>query len=137
ENSAPGKEVSPARLELAHMKIDEGLRRGQRVRVRSGDTVGKIAKRTGVSVKELAQWNGMKTTGILRAGTIITIPRRGSVSRGARTTAAPGDGGGFQHVVRPGDSLRGISRAHGVPVETLAEAEQLDPEQTLRQGRGP
>ena len=135
EDSVPGKEISPARLGLAHMKIDEGLRRGQRVRVRSGDTLGKIAKRTGVSVKELAQWNGMKTTGILRAGTIITIPRRGSVSRGARTTAAPGDGGGFQHVVRPGDSLRGISRAHGVPVETLAEANHLDPEQPLRKGR--
>jgi len=135
EDSVPGKEVSPARLELAHMKIDEGLRRGQRVRVREGDTLGKIAKRTGVSVKALAQRNGMKATDILRAGTIITIPRRGSVSRGARTTAAPGDGGGFQHVVRPGDTLGGISRAHGVPVETLAEVNHLHPGQPLRSGR--
>jgi len=135
EDSIPGKEVSPAQLGLAHMKIDEGLRRGQRVRVRSGDTLGKIAKRTGVSVKELAQWNGMKTTGILRAGTIITIPRRGSVSRGAKTTAAPGDGNGFQFVVRPGDTLGGISRAHGVPVKTLTEVNHLDPGQPLRKGR--
>jgi membrane-bound lytic murein transglycosylase D len=135
EDSVPGKEISPARLVLAHMKIEEGLRRGQKVRVRSGDTLGKIAKRTGVSVKELAQWNGMKTTGILRAGTVITIPRRGAVSRGARSTAAPGDGGGFPHVVRSGESLGGISRAHGVPVETLAEANHLDPDQPLRKGR--
>src|SRR4030067_451010 len=71
EDFVPGKEVSPARLELAHTKIEEGLRRGQRVRVREGDTLGKIAKRTGVSVKALAQRNGMKATDILRAANII------------------------------------------------------------------
>ena len=37
--SAPGTKVAPDMLRMAHMRVDEGYRRGQRIRVRRGDTL--------------------------------------------------------------------------------------------------
>ena len=47
-----------------------------RYKVRSGDFLGKIARRYGVSVKKIMRWNGMRSTR-LRIGQRLTIyPRR-------------------------------------------------------------
>ncbi len=124
EESVPGTRVSPDMLRMAHMRVDEGYRRGQRIRVRRGDTLWKIARRSGVSVKSLARANRMKTNGILRAGKIIRIP-------GAFSSA----GNGSRHVVRRGETLWSIARAHGVTVEQLAKRNNMTPRELLRSGR--
>jgi membrane-bound lytic murein transglycosylase D len=124
EEAAPGTKVSPDMLRMAHLRVDEGYRRGQRIRVRRGDTLWKIARRSGVSVKSLARANRMKTTGILRAGATIRIP--GAVSR---------SGKGSRHVVRRGESLWSIARAHGVTVNQLARRNNMTPRESLRSGR--
>lgn len=123
-DAVPGNQVSPDQLRLAHMRGDEGYRRGQRVRVRSGDTLWKIARRAGVSVSALAQANGMKTNGVLRAGRTIRIPGSGASL-----------GGGSRHVVRPGDTLWKIARQYGVSVSQLARRNHMSTGQTLRTGR--
>ena len=74
EDSVPGKEISPDQLRLAHMRGDEGYRRGSRVRVRRGDTLSQIARRAGVSVRSLMHANGIRDASRLRAGSIIRIP---------------------------------------------------------------
>lgn len=74
ESSVPGKAISPDQLRLAHMRVDEGYRRGSRVRVRRGDTLSKIARRAGVSVKSLMRANGIRDATRLRAGSVIRIP---------------------------------------------------------------
>ncbi len=121
--AVPGNRVSPDQLRLAHMRMDEGYRRGQRIRVRRGDTLWKIARRAGVSVNALARANGMKTTGILRAGTVIRIPG-----------AVPSVGEGTRHVVRRGDTLWKIARKYGVSVGQLARRNRMHAGQTLRTG---
>ncbi len=135
EESVPGKEISPDQLKLAHMRIEEGFRRGQKLRVRRGDTLSAIARRSGVSVRELMQANRIRDARSLRAGSILRIPRDGSVSRGKRSAAAPDDGKGLRHVVRPGDTLWSISRAHGVTVDQLADRNNLSPRESLPCGR--
>ncbi len=124
EESVPGREISPDQLRLAHMRVDEGYRRGQKIRVRRGDTLWKIARRSGVGVKALAEANGMKTTGTLRAGAVIRIP--GEVPR---------CGKGDRHVVRSGETLWSIARSHGVTVDLLADRNNMSPRESLRSGR--
>ena len=75
EDSVPGKEISPDQLRLAHMRVDEGYRKGRTVRVRKGDTLSKIARLAGVSVRSLMRANGIQEAGMIRAGSLIRIPR--------------------------------------------------------------
>jgi membrane-bound lytic murein transglycosylase D len=124
EASVPGTIVSPDKLNLAHMRRDDRYRRGQRIRVRRGDTLWKIARRSGVSVKALARANRMRTSSILRAGSVIRIP--GGTYR---------SGKGTRHVVRRGDTLWKISRKYGVTVKQLARRNHMRSGQTLRTGR--
>lgn len=135
EDSAPGKEISPDQLKLAHMRAEEGFRRGQKMRVRKGDTLSAIARRSGVSVRELMRANGIRDSRSLRAGAIIRIPRAGSVSRKESPAAAPGGGTEQRHVVRQGDTLWSIARAHGITVDQLADRNNMTPRQSLQCGR--
>lgn len=86
-----------------------------------GDTLGKIAKRNGVTLKALEAANpGVEPTK-LKVGQKLTIPAGGSA---AATTAADttGTGGGEIYVVKSGDTLTKIARSHGTTVKAL-EAE--------------
>jgi membrane-bound lytic murein transglycosylase D len=124
EEAAPGTKVSPDMLRMAHMRVDDRYRRGHRVRVRRGDSLWKIARRAGVSVRSLARANRIKTASVLRVGSIIRIPGAGSSS-----------GKGSRHVVRRGESLWSIARAHGITVNQLARRNNMSPRESLRSGR--
>jgi len=52
--------------------------------VRRGDTLASVARRSGVSVKELARLNRISTRGELRKGQTVKIPKTVSVARGRR-----------------------------------------------------
>jgi membrane-bound lytic murein transglycosylase D len=52
--------------------------------VRRGDTLASVARRSGVSVKELARLNRISTRGELRRGQTVKIPKTVSVARGRR-----------------------------------------------------
>jgi membrane-bound lytic murein transglycosylase D len=54
--------------------------------VRRGDTLASVARRSGVSVKELARLNRISSSGELRKGQTVKIPKamRASRGRGAR-----------------------------------------------------
>ncbi|MGE5189505.1 MAG: transglycosylase SLT domain-containing protein [Gemmatimonadota bacterium] len=100
EEAIPGKEVSPAQLTMAHMRVEEGIRRGRgrakgrTVRVYRGDTLTRIAADVGVSVGALARANGMSVNAILKAGTRLRVPRAVAPRpvRTPRQSASGGDG---------------------------------------------
>jgi membrane-bound lytic murein transglycosylase D len=94
EASVPGRALSPQDLKLAHMRVDEGYRRGGLVRVRRGDTLSHIARRTGVSVRDLMRANGIRDPGMLRAGAVLRIPGPGSAPAPGPPPQARGGGGG-------------------------------------------
>lgn len=89
-----------------------------RYRVRSGDYLGKIASRHGVSVSSIKRWNGLKSNN-LRVGQYLTIyPRNYAASATTIKNTATSDGTKKSvskdkyttYVVKKGDSLWLISQ---------------------------
>ena len=59
--------TKPARVYYAHKSSTKG-KRGVIHRVRSGDTLGALAARYGVSIKNICDWNGISRSTTLRIG---------------------------------------------------------------------
>jgi len=98
-----------------------------RYKVRSGDYLGRIAQRYGVSVSQIKSWNGLKSND-LRVGQRLTIfPRRPVTSTAETVASNPSSSTAAAdnpkvHVVQKGDSLWTISRQYpGISVENLRE----------------
>jgi membrane-bound lytic murein transglycosylase D len=92
-----------------------------RYRVRSGDYLGKIARKFGVRVSQIKQWNGLRSNNI-RVGQRLTVYPRKPVFD-ANVTAAPTktpNSGGKTYKVKNGDSLWTIAQKFpGVSIDNL------------------
>lgn len=90
-----------------------------RYRVRSGDTLGKIAQRHRTTVARLQSWNNIRGTRI-NVGQTLRVPSTGSSRSTARSTtarqSAPASG---RYQVRSGDTLGGIADRFGVGTSDL------------------
>ena len=101
---------------------------GERItyKVKSGDTLGKIAGMYRCSVANIKRWNNLKSTNI-RVGQRLVIYRGGkssgsSVSSSISATSqssAPASSGASTYTVKSGDTLSGIAARHGVSVANL------------------
>ncbi|KAA3623945.1 MAG: LysM peptidoglycan-binding domain-containing protein, partial [Flavobacterium sp.] len=93
-----------------------------RYRVRSGDYLGKIASKYGVTVNQIKRWNGLRSTR-LRIGQRLTIyPRGGGPKKSTITSTASAKAktGEQTYTVKNGDSLWSISQKFpGVTVENI------------------
>ncbi|WP_432412290.1 LysM peptidoglycan-binding domain-containing protein [Rasiella sp. SM2506] len=92
-----------------------------RYRVRSGDFLGKIAEKYGVSVSSIKRWNGLKSNR-LRVGQRLTIhsrnPIKSTASKAGSKTASSNSE--RTYTVKNGDSLWSISQKFpGVSVDNL------------------
>lgn len=89
-------------------------------RVRSGDVLGKIAQRYGVSVKSLKRWNRLRSNNI-RVGQRLTIyPRKPMASTSNSSVSIKKPIQGETYVVKSGDSLWSIAnKIPGVSVSNL------------------
>jgi membrane-bound lytic murein transglycosylase D len=106
-----------------------------RYRVRKGEDLAAVARRFGVTTADLRDANGLKSNKVA-AGARLTIPAGGAqVQREALE-------GGLVYVVKGGDTLASVARAHKVNREDLANwngmgsSEPLLPGQRLRIGSG-
>ncbi|MBW1293872.1 LysM peptidoglycan-binding domain-containing protein [Aquimarina litoralis] len=96
-----------------------------RYRVRSGDYLGRIARRYGVRVSQIKRWNGLRSNN-LRIGQRLTIyPRRPVIDRPKKSTskkavASTNPGNSETYTVKSGDTLWSISQKFkGVTIENL------------------
>lgn len=91
---------------------------GSTYTVKSGDSLWRIARRSGTTVSALAAANNISPSAVLRIGQKLVVPGGGtagsSVSSGS--TAAPGE-----YIVRAGDSYDRIARRHGTTAKKLME----------------
>lgn len=108
----------------------------ERIVSKKGQTMLSIAKKQGVTSKQLAWYNPMVAklkSGALRAGQAIYVPRRDVVAL-ARDIPNPSveryprrstSGGVRRHVVRRGETLSGIARRYGTSAKTLTKLNGL------------
>jgi len=151
EETVPGKEVSPDQMTMAHMRVEEGGRKGKggrgrraepgdSVTVRKGDTLARIAKAHGVSAKELARANNLSPGSKLAAGSRLVLPGEEasgpSAPKKEKVAQSPPAGGkrAVRYKVHKGDTLEQIARVYGVRPDRLAERNRLRPGDTLRVG---
>lgn len=126
-------------------------------RVKSGDTLGKIARIYGTSVSELCRLNGIKPTTVLRIGQSIrctaganyvaktkkqtTAKKAVTVEAQSEPLAAVSAGqnqtGGepVYHKIQSGDTLGAIAQKYGTTVSKLCELNGITRTTILRLGR--
>ena len=130
-------------------------------RVKSGDTLGKIARMYGTTVAELCRLNGLKATSILRLGQSIrcsagaeakatkstnkqqTQPKSTAVSTKKIVVAADAsaeasldaDSKPVYHRIQSGDTLSAIATRYGTTVEKLCELNGISRTTILKLGR--
>ena len=120
---APVAPVAPAVPEVG----------GSEYVVAKGDSLAKIAKKAGVSLKALQAANPGVVPTKLKVGQKLVIPAGGKVApeAGAKSTpaaasaAAANDAGAGSYVVKSGDSLAKIAKAHGTTVKAIEAANGL------------
>ena len=104
--------------------------------VKSGDTLGGIARRHGTTVGALRAANNLSGDG-LRVGQKLVIPGNAvplSAPAAAPVASAPRAGSGSYTVV-PGDTLGSIAKKHGVKVGDLATLNTITDPAKLRVGQ--
>ncbi len=120
--------VSPEFIALnEEMRLDRSYSSGEGSRtvrknytVRRGDTLSSVARRHGVSVKDLARWNGLQSKSRLRAGQHLSLQTR--VSSKQRVAKSSSKGKAVQKIsykVKQGDTLSSIGRRYNVSVKQI------------------
>jgi membrane-bound lytic murein transglycosylase D len=90
-------------------------------KVKRGETISEIADEYGVSQRELLTWNGLDQRGRIQAGQRIRV-------------VSPDRPGERTHIVRRGDTLKGLARRYGVSVQALRTANGISDGETLKAG---
>jgi len=112
--------VKPAAAPTAQTETEDIADGAKRYRVRSGDTLEKIAQAHGVSVSQLKRWNGLTSSRIYPGKTLVIEPLAKPVKPAATGAAEKGTKGkGTVYVVRKGDTLWSIAQAHNVQLADL------------------
>ncbi|WP_241521732.1 lytic transglycosylase domain-containing protein [Arthrobacter pityocampae] len=93
--------------------------------VKSGDTIGAIAKRFGLSTDAVLTRNGMTARTVIYPGQKIKLTG-GSAPTAKSVAAAPAaPAGGSTYVVKPGDTLGAIASRNGVSLQSVLTANRL------------
>ncbi len=112
---------------------------GMTYKVRSGDSLGAIARRFGTTTAALRTVNNM-TADTIRVGLELRLPEGTKLVADApaatTTTAAPrANGETIRHTVQPGESLGIIARKYQVTVGELAAANSITDPAKIRAGQ--
>ena len=86
----------------------------QKYLISRGDTLGAIARRFGVSVQQLKQWNGLRTSRISVGKSLTVWPDSRTSSSVPISTKKS-----IRYKIQPGDTLDAIARRFGVTVMNL------------------
>ena len=94
-----------------------------RYKVRQGDYLGKIARKFGVRVSQLKQWNGLRSNNLKIGQRLTVYPRNPSaVTNASNKPKSAAKFNGKTYKVKSGDSLWSISQKFpGVSVQNIKE----------------
>jgi membrane-bound lytic murein transglycosylase D len=114
-----------------------------RYTVKKGDTLGRIARAHAVSADDLRRWNNLSRDARLRPGHVLRISRPAEAKAAAALQAQARSAAGMAHpaphvkryVVKRGDTLGRIARAHAVSADDLRRWNNLSRDAELRPGQ--
>ena len=95
-------------------------------KVKSGDAIGTIASRHGVTLTQIKQWNNLSSN-LIKEGQILII--HSNSNRSSSTTIAlnaDNPTSSKTYTVRPGDSLWMISQKHSLSIEQIKRLNNLN-----------
>ena len=111
-------------------------------RVKKGETLGHIALRYHVSVRNLQRWNGLTSRSVLRIGQRIKIyggsaPASSSGSGSSKSSATTSKSGGYEwYTIKSGDTLLGIAyKFKGVSLNDILQLNGLTKNSKIYPGR--
>ena len=113
---------TPAPMPLPPVAVEQPAPTGTEYAVAKGDSLAKIAKKNGVSVKALEAANPGVVPTKLKIGQKLVIPASTKTSAEAAPAAAASDAGTASYTVKSGDSLTKIAKAHGTTVKAIEAA---------------
>ncbi len=97
---------------------------GTRYTVKAGDSVWGISNAHGISMAQLIQWNNIKNN-FVYPGQSLIVSNGGSASVNTPSTpSTPSTGAsvsGAKYTVKAGDSVWGVSHAHGISMAQLIQ----------------
>jgi membrane-bound lytic murein transglycosylase D len=97
-------------------------------KVKSGDVLGKIATRYGVSVAQLKSWNNLNSN-LIRVGQVLIVQAETVQNTVSSATLALNEGSAASsktYTVQPGDSLWIISKKHSLTIEQIKRLNNLN-----------
>ena len=110
--------------------------------VKRGETLGHIAMKYHVSVKNLMRWNGLSSKSVLRIGQRIRIyggsgPAVSSSSGSSKSSATTSKSGGYEwYTIKKGDTLLGIAyKFKGVNLNDILRLNGLTKNSKIYPGR--
>ena len=113
-------------------------------RVKKGETLGHIAMKYHVSVKNLMRWNGLTSKSVLRIGQRLNIyggsapaASKGSGSGSSKSSASTSKSGGYEwYTIKSGDTLLGIAyKFSGVTLNDILRLNGLSKNSKIYPGR--
>lgn len=93
-------------------------------RVKSGDVLGSIASRHGVSVTQVKEWNNLNSNLIKAGQTLYIYTGKAPITTNLAENSS--NSGQKTYTVRPGDSLWIISQKHSLSVEQIKRLNNLN-----------
>ena len=125
----PKSSASDAQASINAIPAGERVR-WMRIKVGSGDTLSELAMRYRTDVASLQQANSLRGNTI-RAGQALLIPKSAAALENPVSQRTQGS----DYIVRSGDSLWTISRAHKISMSKLMRANHIGPKEVLRVGQ--
>lgn len=115
--------VVHANLEQKRKETPQVTTKPKYHKVTKGETLGSIARKYGVTVKQLVSWNNLSNPDALKLGQNLKVgtTKSSSTSSSAKT-----------HTVSKGDTLGSIARKYGVTVKQLIEWNKLSNPDALK-----
>ena len=124
-------------------------------RVKSGDTVSKIAAANGITVEELEEANGLKNVGAVHVGQDLRLPAKqgmkpissestkasdlkkpaDSASKNSASASSVPKDSGQTYVIAKGDSVVSIAKKLHVPYDDLLKLNKIDDPKKLQIGQ--
>lgn len=109
-------------------------------RVRSGDTLEKIARRYGTTVRRLCQLNGISQNKVIHPGDRLRVSGTSSGSGVSSKASSAGETrksstATTTYTVRRGDTLSKIAKRHGMSLNELCQLNGISQHKPIREGQ--